>query len=151
HPSSSTSPGTRAAPRMCCAWIGSRWATPAPRRVSGHRTRSNPRGAARSPRERRAASCRGLRAALALLAREANPEVRAGAVEHLDASLVQLHVLLDDGEPDPAALDRRHRHVRAAIERLEDLVALGLRDSRALVAHLEYGVARLLVELDGDD
>src|SRR5438067_12645797 len=95
-------------------------------------------------------SCRFL-ARLDLLAREADAEVRAGPLEHLDLAVVQLHVFLHDGKAEAAALDRRHAGVGAAEERLEDALALVRRDSRPFVQDLEDGIAALLVELDGDE
>ncbi len=72
-------------------------------------------GATRAPRgqgreERGPPSC-GLLPGVAP-ARDADAEMRAGAVEDLDAALVQLHVLLDDRQAQPAALDGGDRRRR---------------------------------------
>jgi len=67
----------------------------------------NPRPARRGSRA--AASCGGF--ARVAPARDADAEARAGTVEDLDAALVELDVLLDDRQAQPASLDGRDRRV----------------------------------------
>src|SRR5262244_715032 len=103
------------------------------------------------PRWESRSSFGGLRHVLGLHARDADAEMRARALEHFDRSLVQQHVFLDDGQAQAAAFDRRNGNVRAAIERLEDFLALRSRDAGAFVEDLEDGIAALLVELEGNE
>src|SRR5512140_3370341 len=120
-----------------------------PKPTPGARAASSRQGAAgRAPP--RALSCRTL-LRFALLPGDANPEMRPGAIEDLDHPAMQRHVFLHDGKPQAAALDRGGGRFRAAVERLEHLLALVLRDAGAFVEHLQHRVAVLLVELDGDE
>src|SRR5262249_37304442 len=50
---------------------------------------------------------------------------------HLHAAAVGLHDVLDEGEPEPAALRLVHERVLRAVELLEDLLLVGLRHADA--------------------
>src|SRR5262249_11868378 len=73
-----------------------------------------------------------------------------GAIEHFDAAGLRERVVARDGKPQTRALHLAVERRLAGIERVEYAIALGRRDPRTMVGHVEHREPVLLegVELD---